>query len=119
MSWSGQPGVEARGFRGLEQEAGGGEAGIPDNRLLLDLVSGVVGGPVEADGAAHHRHVHRDDRWRQVSHLQKQQSCVALGTGSYHNPWLPIPSVRGPPSSSQPRAPKVWSQLGGDSLLPV
>lgn len=53
--------MEAKEFQGLEE--GRWEGAVPDDRLPLDLVSGVVGGPLGADGAAHHHHVHWDDCW--------------------------------------------------------
>lgn len=53
-----QPRLEARGcVKGAEDDARGG---APDDRLLLELVGGVVG-PQRADGAAYHCHVHWDD----------------------------------------------------------
>lgn len=52
--------------------------GSPDDWFLLQLVSGIVGGPLGADGAAHHCHVHWDDCWWQVPHLQTHTSSGSL-----------------------------------------
>lgn len=54
---SNNPGWRLEGVKGAEDEARGG---APDDRLLLELVGGVVG-PQRADGAAYHCHVHWDD----------------------------------------------------------
>lgn len=79
-----------------------GRGTVPDDRLLLEVVSSVEGGPLGADGAAHHRHVHRDDSWRQISCLQTHTNSwsllslaatVSLGSPSpLHKAFLPQPA---------------------------
>ena len=91
-----KPGMEAKGFQGSEEGRWEGE--VPDDRLPLDLASGGVGGPLGADGAAHHHHVHRDDCWRQVSHLHTHTSPQSLSP-----PAATASPRRLTPSSSQPR----------------
>lgn len=97
-SQHGEPRLEARGFQGLEDEARGGS---PDDRLLLQLVRGIVSGPQGADGAAHDCHMHRDDCWWQVTHLQTHTNPLSLVPYCHGIPWLRIPSVHGLPSPNK------------------
>lgn len=102
--------------KGVEDEAGGG---APDDGLLLELVGGVVG-PQRADGAAHHRHVHWDDRRWQVSHLQTHANPLSLSSpAATAFPASSSPPLQGLSFSSQPKVSIAWFQLRPDSSSTV